>query len=155
MMYKMATLPEYKCGWETGEDKMMIVSVGTSYAYRLMEDPAIGGESILQTAKSIPSELMRGIALENDHTCRTIGRCVAGLPIDREVGAMIPDAGTKTNKQFLYARYDIETSQESLDEIGLEDIKNENLLIDNVDACLLYTSPSPRDRTRSRMPSSA
>ena len=24
-----------------------------------------------------------------------------------------------------------------------------------VDACLLYTSPSPRDRTRSRMPSSA
>ena len=26
---------------------------------------------------------------------------------------------------------------------------------DNYDACLLYTSPSPRDRTRSRMPSSA
>ena len=25
----------------------------------------------------------------------------------------------------------------------------------NYDACLLYTSPSPRDRTRSRMPSSA
>ena len=24
-----------------------------------------------------------------------------------------------------------------------------------VDSCLLYTSPSPRDRTRSRMPSSA
>ena len=24
-----------------------------------------------------------------------------------------------------------------------------------VDGCLLYTSPSPRDRTRSRMPSSA
>ena len=29
--------------------------------------------------------------------------------------------------------------------------KSEKLL----DACLLYTSPSPRDRTRSRMPSSA
>ena len=26
---------------------------------------------------------------------------------------------------------------------------------DNLNACLLYTSPSPRDRTRSRMPSSA
>ena len=26
---------------------------------------------------------------------------------------------------------------------------------ENVHACLLYTSPSPRDRTRSRMPSSA
>src|SRR5664280_334399 len=27
--------------------------------------------------------------------------------------------------------------------------------IDELDPCLLYTSPSPRDRTRSRMPSSA
>ena len=27
--------------------------------------------------------------------------------------------------------------------------------IDEVKGCLLYTSPSPRDRTRSRMPSSA
>ena len=27
--------------------------------------------------------------------------------------------------------------------------------VDNIDTCLLYTSPSPRDRTRSRMPSSA
>ena len=26
---------------------------------------------------------------------------------------------------------------------------------DHCDCCLLYTSPSPRDRTRSRMPSSA
>jgi len=29
------------------------------------------------------------------------------------------------------------------------------LLVDYPDHCLLYTSPSPRDRTRSRMPSSA
>jgi len=28
-------------------------------------------------------------------------------------------------------------------------------VIGNIEACLLYTSPSPRDRTRSRMPSSA
>ena len=30
-----------------------------------------------------------------------------------------------------------------------------SLLIDGLNPCLLYTSPSPRDRTRSRMPSSA
>ena len=35
--------------------------------------------------------------------------------------------------------------------------KIDNLIVDNLDinGCLLYTSPSPRDRTRSRMPSSA
>ena len=31
----------------------------------------------------------------------------------------------------------------------------DHLGINEGDACLLYTSPSPRDRTRSRMPSSA
>ena len=31
----------------------------------------------------------------------------------------------------------------------------ENLTVPHPDSCLLYTSPSPRDRTRSRMPSSA
>ena len=30
-----------------------------------------------------------------------------------------------------------------------------NAILDDCGACLLYTSPSPRDRTRSRMPSSA
>ena len=30
-----------------------------------------------------------------------------------------------------------------------------NTLCDYASSCLLYTSPSPRDRTRSRMPSSA
>ena len=29
------------------------------------------------------------------------------------------------------------------------------LPMENINNCLLYTSPSPRDRTRSRMPSSA
>ena len=34
------------------------------------------------------------------------------------------------------------------------DVNVEDLLFDN-DSCLLYTSPSPRDRSVSRMPSSA
>ena len=36
-----------------------------------------------------------------------------------------------------------------------EDNLTESLAEEDYWACLLYTSPSPRDRTRSRMPSSA
>ena len=49
--------------------------------------------------------------------------------------------------------------QETAIEIEIEDPEEVNIKIGdmeiNIDPCLLYTSPSPRDRTRSRMPSSA
>ena len=35
------------------------------------------------------------------------------------------------------------------------DVSAERTKINYITSCLLYTSPSPRDRTRSRMPSSA
>ena len=38
---------------------------------------------------------------------------------------------------------------------GLHDLRDEKLASVNADTCLLYTSPSPRDATLSRMPSSA
>ena len=34
-------------------------------------------------------------------------------------------------------------------------LRDEKVVVPRGDTCLLYTSPSPRDRTRSRMPSSA
>ena len=43
-------------------------------------------------------------------------------------------------------RPDKDNGEELLEYLGFNDLNN---------TCLLYTSPSPRDRTRSRMPSSA
>jgi len=44
----------------------------------------------------------------------------------------------------------------SLTSLDVAETETRNFLVaGQVDACLLYTSPSPRDRTRSRMPSSA
>ena len=39
--------------------------------------------------------------------------------------------------------------------VGVFPKHNDNLKLEVAWTCLLYTSPSPRDRTRSRMPSSA
>ena len=47
-----------------------------------------------------------------------------------------------------------ELKQIKLDELDLQ-IKECKEAIQELRHCLLYTSPSPRDRTRSRMPSSA
>ena len=40
-------------------------------------------------------------------------------------------------------------------DIGVEPTGGACLKVTDTEVCLLYTSPSPRDRTRSRMPSSA
>ena len=40
-------------------------------------------------------------------------------------------------------------------ESGMGEVMEAQAKLDEIYACLLYTSPSPRDRTRSRMPSSA
>ena len=57
--------------------------------------------------------------------------------------------------KYLHTMIRIKDIDESLkffcDGLGLKETKR----IENEKGCLLYTSPSPRDRTRSRMPSSA
>ena len=56
---------------------------------------------------------------------------------------------------------EIEEAQRGLatDDLHVTEMKKRKLKIkeeiSRLQACLLYTSPSPRDRTRSRMPSSA
>ena len=49
---------------------------------------------------------------------------------------------------------DTETVKIEQQIVDISIVKN-SALNELVDDCLLYTSPSPRDRTRSRMPSSA
>lgn len=134
LCFRMATMPLHGCNWATGEDRMMVVSVGTSYAYRTLRTPHASGENLLATAASIPGELMRGMALENDINCRTFGRCVAGPVIDRELGDMITAPGKTTDRLFSYARYDIETSPDALQAMGLGHIRPEDLRMDNVAA---------------------
>ena len=48
----------------------------------------------------------------------------------------------------------VELIPQKLDQLINFDEDDANKAADDID-CLLYTSPSPRDRTRSRMPSSA
>ena len=66
-----------------------------------------------------------------------------------------PKAGDKKTYQM-----DPSNAREALRELELDEIEGADMVMVKpggpyLDICLLYTSPSPRDRTRSRMPSSA
>ena len=61
-------------------------------------------------------------------------------------------AGIIVSIKDLVVRVQFDTDSPDINELLIVDNERKTqLLVD----CLLYTSPSPRDRTRSRMPSSA
>jgi uncharacterized protein len=136
LLYKMATLPQYRLRWPSGEDRIMLVSIGTGFAKSLQETVSAKGKWLLGQARSIPGELMRGIARENDMNCRVLGRCVHGAPIDNEVGDLILalPVSQHLGRSFLYARYDADVSPEGLKAMNLADIDPASLTIDNVAA---------------------
>ena len=60
----------------------------------------------------------------------------------------------KLQKGSRYEEYD-EDGDGIVSDKELSHVKEIKATVDELRNCLLYTSPSPRDRTRSRMPSSA
>ena len=130
LMYRMATQSAYNLNWETGEDKLLIISVGTGSA------PSAGSyNNLLDAAKGLPNNLLYAMQVDQDINCRTVGRCTYGATIDRELKFMIPmDSDGKiipltnnTSRHFLYARYNADLSREGLDAIGLNHIDSDHV----------------------------
>jgi predicted acylesterase/phospholipase RssA len=135
LLYRMATEPGYRLNWASGEDKLLVISVGTGAAAVLAEDADDPNRGLLGNVAALPSALMYAAMVAQDTNCRSIGRCVYGAPLDREIGDMIPrdDNGVEIplnqdlGRQFLYARYNADLSREGLDAMGLDGIKPENV----------------------------
>ena len=121
-LYRMATIPEYRLAWPTGEDMLMLVSVGTGAAPTQGPDAEDGDGNLLGNAAKLPSALMYAAQVDQDVNCRAAGRCVSGASIDRELGDMKPPPGSSP-RAFLYARYNADISRAGLDGLGLKHIQ--------------------------------
>ncbi|EJG0713407.1 patatin-like phospholipase family protein [Vibrio parahaemolyticus] len=135
LLYQMATQPVYRLNWQAGEDKMLIVSIGTGNAAICGPESGDAHRNLFSNITGIPGGLMYAASVEQDINCRMIGRCVYGAPIDRELGDLIPreENGDKIplsknlDKAFLYARYNAELSRSGLDALGLRDVEPEQV----------------------------
>lgn len=107
LLFYMATLPAYRVEWETGVDKMILVSIGTGRIPSGIGSRRGDQMNVLYHAQTIPIALMDSISLEQDMICRTIGYCKEGEQIDSEIGALrdVP-ADEVVQKKFTYIRYD-------------------------------------------------
>lgn len=134
LAFLMATVEPYGLSWATGEDNMLMVSVGTGNYPAANDALTPGAMNILYNATTIPGALMNAALAGNDLNCRALGRCLVGNPIDREAGDLIGGSGNALPKLFTYMRYDFETTREGMARIGLPDIKPENVrMLDSID----------------------
>ena len=123
-LFLMATLKPYKLVWPTGEDKMLLVSIGTGTAANANKDLSPEQMNIIYNASSIPSALMFAASNEQDLLCRTFGKCLSGGMLDREVWDMKGSngEGVVSPKLFTYMRYNADLTREGLDARGLTHI---------------------------------
>lgn len=120
--FLMATVEPYRMKWPAGEDKLLVMSVGTGTSPQANADLRPEQMNLIYNASSIPSALMYAALNEQDLLCRVFGRCMSGDPLDREVGDLIGAKGPLAQRLFTYARYNAELSREGLDALGLNDI---------------------------------
>jgi patatin-like phospholipase len=131
LLYRMATEPAYRLNWQRGEDKLLLISVGTGASESLGATAASPNKNIFSTVAGLPGELMYGIQVDQDINCRTIGRCTYGAHLDREIMDLIPretvedgyaaptiPLSTDLGRHFLYARYNADISGAGLKNLG-------------------------------------
>ena len=138
LLARMATVPHYNLGWATGEDKLLVVSVGTGAAPKVQTGINASGNTLVENVANFPSALMYGAQVDQDVNCRVVGRCVHGAVIDRELWDLVPRRGDPRDgeaiplsenlgRQFLYARYNAELTARWLNDHGLGDIEAANV----------------------------
>ncbi len=98
---------------------MLLISVGTGASPRANKNLSPREMNLLYNASNIPAALMGAALHEQDFLCRIFGRCLAGDPLDSEVGDVIGQGIPNAPKLFTYARYNAELSRAGLDALGL------------------------------------
>ncbi len=119
--FLVATLPEYGLGWPTGEEELLIVSVGTGSSAAVHPGLRRNRVNLPFNARNLPSVFMNGAAVSQDLLCRSLGRCRFGGEIDREVRTRIGADSVGGRSLFTYLRYDADLSDPALEAAGITD----------------------------------
>jgi patatin-like phospholipase/acyl hydrolase len=127
LAFLMATVEPFNLSWPSGEDKILLVSIGTGTSPDANADLAPDEMNLLYNARSIPAALMFSALNEQDFLCRVFGKSLAGDPLDREVGDMIGVQGPVQRKLFTYLRYNAELTYGGLATLGLSDVEPTNV----------------------------
>jgi len=122
LLFLMATLPPYEVRWPAGEDKLLLVSVGTGLSENANLELRADQMNVLYNVQSLPAALMFAAQVEQDMLCRVFGKTRSGEQLDSELGDLVGNAAPLASKLFSYVRYNVDISRQGLDRLGLKGI---------------------------------
>jgi hypothetical protein len=143
LMYRMAVEPAYRLAWPRGERRMLVVSIGTGRGPVVGQTAERPEQNLAGAGVQTLQALMSQAAFDQDLSCRTIGRCVHGAPLDREIGDLVPrdeqgralPLSDDQGRAFLYARYDALLTADGLQALGCGDLDPERVSsLDSIEA---------------------
>lgn len=134
----VATLDGYRFNWLTGEDKLLIVSVGTGTWSRKDEAEQALKSRVWNWAANVPSLLMGDATWQNQLLLHAMGTTLTPVEIDREVDSIwrqtyqdnqdilnaIRPYQLTPNPLFAYVRYNVELEPSRLDKLGFPQYAN-------------------------------
>lgn len=87
----VATLKGFPYHWQLGEDKLMVVSVGTGMTKFKKLPQKIGKSHLLDWAANLPEMFMQDASWQNQMMMQWLSRSPTAHEIDREVGVLSED----------------------------------------------------------------
>ncbi len=111
--FLFASLPGYRIGFETGEERLLLVSVGTGMARKSPMPMEVDRMHLLDQAKFSFKLLIDSVTTQQDILCRLWGRCLVGEVLDSEMGDL-RDNSLIPHKLFTYLRYNRTFRQEEI-----------------------------------------
>ncbi len=115
----VATLKGFPFGWETGEDKLTVVSVGTGYSIFRKQIGEIEEAWMKTWAQSVPDMLMQDASWQNQIILQWLSNSPTAHNIDMEIGSLKDDyIGGKPLIKYL--RYNFPITENDLNSLGLK-----------------------------------
>lgn len=126
MLFMMTTtLSNFKFNWEKGEDKLLLVSLGTGFTKRKLDLDKIKDLGAYW-AGEVPEMLMYDANKYNQMLLQSLSNSPTATSIDREIGDLTGDSLCK-EPLLTYLRYNVEFSKTELTDLGFPNADIESL----------------------------
>ena len=120
-LFLVATLNGFPFHWPTGENQLLLVSVGTGVFARHDDPQGIARGKLWEWVTRVPSLLMEDADWQNQLLLQYLSRTPTPWKIDSEVEDLASDLLTP-EPALSYLRYNVWLGDQSLRELGLPDL---------------------------------